>query len=113
MRNGSQFICMLFHPGIDGGIPLDSAIESQQFRSHRRPTSRFRDLWSRSTHASLQQSLHDRIITGAVAGGGVGDGIAGGGVGAMRSRQGSLRTYSRMGPEGRITFLVVRMLPAI
>jgi hypothetical protein len=26
---------MLFHPRIDGGIPLDSAVESQQFRSHR------------------------------------------------------------------------------
>src|SRR5439155_2121625 len=42
MRDGSQFTSMLFHPRIDGGIPLDSAIESQQFRSHRRtggPTS--------------------------------------------------------------------------
>jgi hypothetical protein len=36
MRDGSQFTRMLFHPRIDGGIPLDSAIESQQFRSHRR-----------------------------------------------------------------------------
>src|SRR5438046_1491166 len=35
MRDGSQFTCMLFHPRIDGGIPLDSAVESQQFRSHR------------------------------------------------------------------------------
>jgi hypothetical protein len=26
---------MLFHPRIDGRIPLDSAVESQQFRSHR------------------------------------------------------------------------------
>jgi hypothetical protein len=33
---------VLLHPRVDGGIPLDSAIESQQFRSHRRPTfSRF------------------------------------------------------------------------
>src|SRR3979411_2202070 len=32
MRDGSQFTCMLFHPRIDGGIPLDSAVESQQFR---------------------------------------------------------------------------------
>src|SRR5713101_7231985 len=40
MRDGSQFTCMLFHPRIDCGIPLDSAVESQQFRSHRRPTSR-------------------------------------------------------------------------
>src|SRR6202171_3456136 len=36
MRDGSQPTCMLFHPSIDGGIPLDSAVESQQFRSHRR-----------------------------------------------------------------------------
>src|SRR2546425_12403633 len=38
MRDGSQFTCVLFHPRIDGGIPLDSAVESQQFRSHRRST---------------------------------------------------------------------------
>src|SRR5207244_13243524 len=38
MRDGSQFTCMLFHPRIDGGIPLDSAVESQQIRSHRRST---------------------------------------------------------------------------
>src|ERR1700726_4257621 len=36
MRDGSQSTCMLFHPRIDGGIPLDSAVESQQVRSHRR-----------------------------------------------------------------------------
>src|ERR1700674_4796293 len=48
MRDGSQFTCMLFHPGIDGGIPLDSAVESQQFRSHRRSTFCFRDQWLRS-----------------------------------------------------------------
>src|SRR5260370_7218918 len=35
VRDGSQFTCMLFHPRIDGGIALDSAVESQQFRSHR------------------------------------------------------------------------------
>jgi hypothetical protein len=29
---------VLFHPRIDGGIPLDSAVESQQFCSHRRST---------------------------------------------------------------------------
>src|SRR3984957_17080709 len=38
MRDGSQFPCMPFHPRIDGGIPLDSFVESQQFRSHRRST---------------------------------------------------------------------------
>src|ERR1019366_1890848 len=48
MRDGAQFTCMLFHPRIDGGIPLDSAVESQQFRSHRRSTCCFRDLWSRT-----------------------------------------------------------------
>src|SRR5207245_10253952 len=28
-RDSSQFTCMRFHPRIDRGIPLDSAIESQ------------------------------------------------------------------------------------
>src|SRR5207248_11171569 len=45
MRDRSQFTCMLFDPRIDGGIPLDSAVESQQFRSHHRYTFHFRDLW--------------------------------------------------------------------
>ena len=36
MRDGSQFTCMLSHPSIDGGSALDSAVESQQFRSDRR-----------------------------------------------------------------------------
>src|SRR5882672_9716001 len=35
MRDGSQFTGMLFHPRIDGGIALDSAVQSKQFRSHR------------------------------------------------------------------------------
>src|SRR5712692_7618983 len=48
-RDGSQFTGMLFHPRIDGRIPLDSAVESQQFRSHRRSTFCFRTLWLRST----------------------------------------------------------------
>src|SRR5438552_19103318 len=34
IRDGSQFTCMLFHPHVDGGIPLDSTVESQEFRSH-------------------------------------------------------------------------------
>jgi hypothetical protein len=38
MRDGSQFTCVFFHPRIDGGIPLDSAVESQKFRFHRRST---------------------------------------------------------------------------
>src|SRR5258708_221101 len=41
MRDGTQFTSMLFHPRIDGGIALDSATESQQFRSHRRSTFSF------------------------------------------------------------------------
>src|SRR5215831_19230377 len=44
MRDGSQSTCMVLHPGIDGGIPLDSAVESQQFRSHRRSAFCFRAL---------------------------------------------------------------------
>src|SRR5258708_22986957 len=36
MRDRSQFTGTLFHPRIDGGIPLYGAVESQQFRSHRR-----------------------------------------------------------------------------
>src|SRR5271163_2839447 len=49
MRDGPQFTRMLFHPRIDGGIPLDSAVESQQFRSHRRLLFCFRDRWLRCT----------------------------------------------------------------
>src|SRR5258708_25584942 len=45
MRDGSQFTGMLLHPHIDGVIPLDIAVESQQIRSHRRSTFWFRDLW--------------------------------------------------------------------
>jgi hypothetical protein len=30
---------MSFHPRIDGGIPLDRAVKSQQVRSHRRSSS--------------------------------------------------------------------------
>src|SRR3984893_17473259 len=50
MRDGSQFTCMLFHPRIDGGIPLDSAVEAQEFRFHRGSTFFFRDLRLRSLH---------------------------------------------------------------
>jgi hypothetical protein len=44
MRDGSQFTGMLFHPRIDGGIPLDSAVKSQQFCSHHLSTFCFREL---------------------------------------------------------------------
>jgi hypothetical protein len=32
-RDVSQFTCMLFHPRVDGGVPLDGTVESQQLRS--------------------------------------------------------------------------------
>jgi hypothetical protein len=38
VRDRSQFTRMLFHPRVDGGIPFDSAVESQQIRSHHRST---------------------------------------------------------------------------
>src|SRR5689334_2240148 len=38
MRDGAQFALMVFDPRFDGGIPHDSAVESKQFRSHRRST---------------------------------------------------------------------------
>lgn len=31
MRDRSQFARMLFHPRVDGGVPLDSAVEPQNF----------------------------------------------------------------------------------
>src|SRR5580704_7313207 len=52
VRDGSQFTCMLFHPRIDGGIPLDSAVESQQFRSHRRWPFCSRNQWLPCTRNS-------------------------------------------------------------
>lgn len=36
MRDSSQFVCMLSHPSIYRGSPLDGTVESQQVRSHRR-----------------------------------------------------------------------------
>src|SRR5438477_2199702 len=59
MRDCSQFTCMLFHPRIDSGIPLDSAVESQQFRRlHRFQLSSKRiasDPALASSHTSLAQ----------------------------------------------------------
>jgi hypothetical protein len=60
MRDGSQFTCMLFHPRIDGGIPLDSAVQSQQVHSHRRSPFCFRDQWLRCTFTA--KSCHNRIF---------------------------------------------------
>jgi hypothetical protein len=45
MRDRSQCTGMLFHPRIDGWIPLHGAVESQQFRPHPHSTFCFRDLW--------------------------------------------------------------------
>ena len=36
MRDDSQFTFLLFHPPIDGGSSLHSAVKSKQIRSHRR-----------------------------------------------------------------------------
>src|SRR6266849_8365795 len=49
MRDGSQFTGMLFHPRIDGGSPLDSAVESQQIRSHDRSTFFFLAIGRKAT----------------------------------------------------------------
>src|SRR5437870_8151419 len=62
MREGSQFTCMLFHPRINGGIPLDSAVESQQFRSHRRPLSAFEICGTLHPYHPFSKSRHDRIF---------------------------------------------------
>src|SRR5215469_2917545 len=44
MRDGAQFTFVLFHPRIDGGVPLDRTVESQQFGSHGTLPFCFRDL---------------------------------------------------------------------
>src|SRR2546427_5310157 len=54
MRDGSQFTCTLFHPRIDGGSPLDSAVESQQIRSHDRSTFFFLAI-GRKGHPRISQ----------------------------------------------------------
>ncbi len=56
MRDGSQSTCMLSHPRIDGGIALDSAVESQQFRFHRPPLSAFEICDHVAPLPSLQQN---------------------------------------------------------
>jgi hypothetical protein len=47
-RDGAQFTGMRFHPRIDGGIALDSAVESQILRPHRASAFCFQDLWFRT-----------------------------------------------------------------
>ena len=54
MRDGSQFTGMLFHPRIDGGVSLDSAVESQQFCSHHLAAFCFRELWLRDGRFARQ-----------------------------------------------------------
>src|SRR5712671_3543414 len=58
MRDGSQFTGTLFHPRIDGGIPLDSPIESQQFRFHLSGTRSFQgDTFSSYSMGSPKPSV--------------------------------------------------------
>src|SRR5258705_774997 len=54
-RDRSQFTSMHFHPRIDGGIALDSTVESQQFRSHRRPIVAFGSMLRRSLHEEREE----------------------------------------------------------
>src|ERR1700729_1050543 len=61
LRDGSQFTGMLFHPRIDGGIPLDSAVESQQLRSHRYSTLSPSSKGSRTVPGSF------KLVEGALA----------------------------------------------
>src|SRR5260221_4105358 len=58
--DGSQFTITLIHPGIDGGIPLDSAVEPEQFRSHCWSTLCFRDPWVHSSHRREAAGLSAR-----------------------------------------------------
>src|SRR5713226_5088167 len=60
-RDGSQFTSTLIHPHIDGGIPLDSAIEPQQFRSHRCSTLYSRDP---SLHTAHGRKGHLLVVPG-------------------------------------------------
>src|SRR5258708_11065946 len=62
MRDGSQFTGMLFHPRIDGRIPLDSAVESQQFCSHHLSTFCFRELWLRNGRFVSKARQHTVLV---------------------------------------------------
>src|SRR5215468_7221884 len=46
VRDVSQTACVLLHPRINGGIALNSAVESQQFPSHRASAKNFSHLTS-------------------------------------------------------------------
>src|SRR5258708_40211375 len=54
-RDRSQFTSMHFHPRIDGGIALHSTVESQQFRSHRRPIVAFGSMLRGSLHEEPEE----------------------------------------------------------
>src|SRR5262249_15393535 len=62
-RDGAQTTCMLFHPCIDGGIPLDSAVESQQIPSHRRSTFCFRNLYYYSSKPSRFATIFFKFLS--------------------------------------------------
>jgi hypothetical protein len=44
-RDGSQLPRVPFHPRVDGGVPLDSSVEPQQFGLHRRSALPAQNLW--------------------------------------------------------------------
>src|SRR5260370_2448053 len=56
-RDGDGFTGGLVHPRIEGGILPDSAVESQQFRSHHGSTFRLRNL---SLHSTLTRGTKGR-----------------------------------------------------
>jgi hypothetical protein len=62
LRHGSQFTPMRSHPRLDGRIALDSAIESQQLRSHRRSTFCLRDMRLGRIFISLEQAVTPRFV---------------------------------------------------
>jgi hypothetical protein len=63
VRDGSQFALMFFHPGIDGGIALDSAVESQEVGSVRLYTFLFpRSLVTEHPHLCLQSNSWSETI---------------------------------------------------
>jgi hypothetical protein len=64
-RDGPQFTWMLFHPHSDGGISLDRAVESQQFRSHYRSTFRVRNL---RLHSPLSDFARDIVMSSFLKG---------------------------------------------
>jgi hypothetical protein len=56
-RDGSQFAGVIFQPRVDGGIALDSAVESQEIGFHRRSAFFFRELYFLEV---ALRSLHEK-----------------------------------------------------